>query len=145
MKAAVLLASLIVAGAGTTALVACTTTNPGGDGNASADPSSHRFKCFDPAMVRNFESVDDHTMVITTNWNDAFKLTLGPACIDLDTSAMVGIKSRTGFGDVCGPFDADIIYSDLGRERPQTCSITAVEHLTGDAAAPYVGKAKARQ
>ena len=142
MKAAVLLASLIVAGAGTTALVACTTTNPGGTSNAAADPNSHRFKCFDPAMVRNFESVDDHTMVITTDWNDAFKLTLGPACIGLDTSTMIGIRSRSGVGDVCGPFDADIIYSDIGERPRQSCSITAVEHLTGDAAAPYVGTRK---
>ncbi len=141
MKASALLASLIVVGAGA-ALVACTTTPPSGDGAPQA--SSNRYACFDPAMVRNFQSIDDHTMVITSGWNQAYELKLGPACIGLDTSSMIGIRSRTGVGDVCGPFDADILYSDIGSRPVQSCSITAVRHLEGEEAAPYV-MAKKRQ
>ena len=142
MKAAVLLASVIVVGAGAALLAACATTAPA-DGQSAAY-NENRYKCFDPSNVRNFMSVDDHTMVITSGWNEAYELKLGPACFGLDTSAMIGIRSRTGVGDICGPFDADILYSDLGDRHPQSCSVTAVRHLTGEEAAPYV-TAKKRQ
>ncbi len=140
MKAAVVLAALIVAGT-CAALVACTST-PSGDPNATTANADNRYQCFDPAHVRSFQNVDDHTMVITSDWNQAYELKLGPACFDLDTSAMIGLRSRTGVGDVCGPFDADIVYSDMGSRPPQTCSITGVRHLTGDEAAAYVAPKK---
>ena len=141
MKAAAFLASLIVTAAGIV-LVACASTAPSG-GTASAG-TSDRYKCFDPNMVRGFQSVDDHTMIITSDWNQAYELKLGPACIGLDTSFMIGIRSRFSAGDVCGPFDAEILYNDMGSRPTQTCAITGIRHLTGDEAEKYVGKAKPR-
>lgn len=99
-----------------------------------------RHACFDPDNVRNFQTLNDNTMIVTTDWNEAYELKLGGVCIGLDTSFMVGIHSRSGM-DVCGPFDADIVYNDMGGLRhAQECPIVEVRHLTGDEAAPYVVK-----
>ncbi len=102
-------------------------------------PTTDRYRCFDPSMVRGFQTVDDHTLVVTSDWNQAYKLTLGGVCFGLDTTFAIGLKSRSGMMDVCGPFDADIIFrDDLGAGRHQQCPIIAMKHLTGDEAAPYV-------
>ncbi len=67
----------------------------------------------------------------------------GP-CIGVDTSFTIGIRSRFGAMDICGPFDADIVYQEMGHERVAQCTITEVKHLTGDDAAPYIGKPKSK-
>ena len=144
MKASAILASSLITVAGIV-LVACATTPPAGDGTGATALANDRYKCFDPNMVRGFQSVNDHTMVITSDWNQAYELQLGPACFGLDTSFMIGIHSRFGGGDICGPFDAEILYNDMGSRPTQACAITGVRHLTGAEAEPYVGKPKPRQ
>lgn len=97
-----------------------------------------RQQCFNPDFVRDFITVDDHKVIITTGRNQAYELTLGGVCSGLDTSLTIGIRTRFSGGDVCGPFDADVVFGGFGGDRLQSCPITKVRHLQGDEAEPYV-------
>ncbi|ESQ84557.1 hypothetical protein AEAC466_09400 [Asticcacaulis sp. AC466] len=113
---------------------------PNPESRVNRDPRA----CFDPAHVRSFNTINDHKMIIVSDWNEAYELELGGACMGIDTSMRIGIRSRgLGMADVCGPMDAEIFYSDLSGNRVQSCTVTSVHHLTGDEAAPYVMKRKA--
>jgi len=145
MKSPALLAAALAAAAAITTVAATSYAMSGRPSSSAPKPAGDRYQCFDPSNVRGFQSINDHKMVITTDWNQAYELELGGVCIGLDTSFMVGIRSRMGAMDVCGPFDADIVYNDMGGIRHvQSCPITAVRHLTGDEAAPYVVQRKSR-
>lgn len=110
---------------------------------AAADTSAkHDSKaCFDPNWVRGFQAKDDNTIIITSDDNQAYELQVGPACIGLDTSIQIAIRSRHGMMDICGPLDADIFYGDGGRDF-ERCPVLSVRHLQGDEATPYVYKAR---
>ncbi|EGF90270.1 hypothetical protein ABI_32860 [Asticcacaulis biprosthecium C19] len=107
---------------------------PDGD---SRELTRSRSKCFDPDFVRSFDTVNNHKIVVTSDRNEAFELTLGGVCIGLDTSFQIGIRSRHGFSDICGPFDGDIVWSD-GLRGLQSCPITDMRRLEGEEAAEYV-------
>ncbi len=102
--------------------------------------SADRHACFDPDWVRGFQTKDDQTIIIMSSDNKAFELKLGGICSGLDSSVQMGIRSRHGMSQVCGPFDADIIYDDMG--SPRACSIVSVRHLEGEEAEPYVRTAR---
>jgi len=112
---------------------------------SSPAPNMDRNRCFDPSDIRNFESVDEHKMIIVSNRNEAYELSLTGPCMGIDTSFAIGIRSRFGTMDICGPFDGEILYREMGEEHLAQCSITEVKHLTGDAAAPYVNTTKAKR
>jgi len=107
------------------------------DRSASADKSSSsdRYKCFDPQFTDGFQTVDDHRVVVTSDQDEPYELTVMGPCIGLDSTFALGLRTRHGAVDICGPFDAEIVYRDMG--RLQTCQIMSVRHLTGDEAAPY--------
>jgi len=138
MKSPALLAAALAVAAAVTTIAATSYAMSGRPSSSAPRPGGDRYQCFDPNQVRGFQTISDNKMIITSDWNQAYEIQLGGVCIGLDTSFMVGIRSRSGM-DVCGPFDADIIYNDMGGIRHvQSCPITSVRHLTGDEAAPYV-------
>jgi hypothetical protein len=96
-----------------------------------------RHQCFDPKFLRGFQTAGDNNIVITSDDNQAYELTLGGACIGLDSTFMIGIRSRLPMSDICGPFDAEIVYNDFG---PRRCPIIAMRHLQGADADPYIYK-----
>lgn len=102
----------------------------------AASGEHDRQQCFDPAWVRNFQTDSDHKVIIVSERNQAYELTLGGVCIGLDTSFRLGFRQRRGASQVCGPFDADVVWDDMGELK--SCPITAMRHLTGDEAKPYV-------
>jgi hypothetical protein len=115
---------------------------PATDNKPARDPRA----CFDSAQVRSFQTEKDDKMIIISNWNEAYELTLSPACIGLDSSFRIGIKSRgSGINDICGPFDGEIVYSDMGDRPLKTCPIQAVRHLTSAEAAVYGIKPRAEK
>jgi hypothetical protein len=140
MKKHVLLVTLLAAGIGLGSLTVASAMSgrPSSDVKPGRDPRA----CFDPTFVDGFQTPDDRTMIITSG-REAYKLSLTGACIGLDTSFVVGIRSRYPMAEVCGPFDADILYRD--GDRHQTCQITAVKHLSPEEAAEFTGRKPAGQ
>ncbi len=132
--------AMFVAAALGVVVVAAVSVAPTQAGSArpgsGVSPGSDRDACFDPTFVRGFQTVNDHKVIITSDRNQAYEVELAGVCIGLDTSFQLGIRSRHGSMDVCGPFDADVVWEDMG--RLQSCPISSVRHLTGDEAAPYV-------
>jgi len=138
MKKSTCIAALVAAGFGivvvTGAALAMSAGRPTSDNKTARDPRA----CFDSSQVRSFQTEKDDKIIIISNWNEAYELTMTPACIGLDSSFRIGIKSRgSGLNDICGPFDGEIVYSDMGDRPLKTCPIQAVRHLTPEEAVAY--------
>ncbi|WP_443750701.1 DUF6491 family protein [Asticcacaulis solisilvae] len=130
-----LLVSLLIAGIGLGSLGVASAMS--GRPSTGVKPGHDPHACFDPTFVDGFQTPDDHTMIVTQG-HEAYKLSLTGVCIGLDTSFVVGIRSRYPMADVCGPFDAEILYRD--GDRRQSCQITEVRHLSPEEAAEYTGR-----
>lgn len=146
MKITTLITSAVMAVAGA-AVVAGATFAP----SEAMSPRPHsgdapprdRYACFDPNFVQGFQSIGDNKIVVTSSHNQVYELSLGGICFGLDTTFAIGIRSRNGMSNVCGPFDADIVFRDMGgRDRVQACPIMQVRHLTGDEAEKYAPQRK---
>lgn len=132
-----LVAGLGAGGMGAAGLALAMSSRPAQDDVGTRD----RYRCFDPKFLRGFQTTGDNKVVITSDQNQAYELTLGGACIGLDSTFMIGIRSRYALSDICGPFDADIVYNDFG---PRRCPIVAMRHLQGAEAEPYIYKRSAK-
>ena len=143
MKKSICVAALFAAGLGTFAVgglaLAMSAGRPSPENKAARDPRA----CFDSSQIRSFQTEKDDKMIIISNWNEAYELTMAPACIGLDSSFRIGIKSRgAGLNDICGPFDGEIIYCDMGDRPLKSCPIQSVRHLTPTEAVAYGIKPK---
>ncbi len=139
MKTSALLVPLIIAGIGIGGITAASAMS-GKPGGSHPSVTGDRDRCFDTTFISSFQTLSDNKVIIVSDRDQAYQLTLGGVCIGLDTSFMIGIRSRMGNDEVCGPFDADIVYNDMGGIREhQECPITDVRHLSPEEAAPYVG------
>jgi len=129
------LGSVVVGGIAVTgAALAMSAGRPAPDNKPARDPRA----CFDASQVQNFQTEKDNKIIIISNWNEAYELTMMPACIGLDSSFRIGIKSRVnGMNNICGPFDGEIVYSDMGDRPLKTCPIQAIRHLTPEEAVAY--------
>lgn len=146
MKTSTCIAALVAAGLGAlvvgTAALAMSAGRPAPDNKPARDPRA----CFSSSQVRNFQTEKDDKIIIIADSDDAYELTMTPACIGLDASFRIGIKSRgTGLNDICGPFDGEIVYSDMGDRPLKSCPIQAVRHLTPEEAAAYGVKPRAEK
>lgn len=122
-------------GLGAVTLASAMSSKPGNAPSVNGD----RYRCFDSDFIRGFQTVGDSKIIITSDQNQAYELTLGGVCIGIDTSFMIGVRPRMGSTEICGPFDADIVYNDNGGiHEHSSCPISNVRHLQGDEAAPYV-------
>lgn len=134
MKLSALLASglIVAAGLGGIGMAWAASNRP----DSNVDPGRDRNACFDPDFIRGFQTPGNGKVVILANNNEAYELTV-PACIGLEDSMFIGLKTRHG-GDICGPFDADVVYENFGRR--DVCSVSNVRHLQGEEAAEYIRK-----
>ena len=146
MKKSTAIACLIAVGLGMVAVTGAALAMSAGRPSGDVQPGRDRYACFDPAQVRSFDTVSDHKVIITSDRNEAYELTLTGMCFGLQNSFGIGIKSRMGgMSDICGPFDGEIVFRDQGNDRIERCSISDVRHLTGEEAAPYVVKRKSER
>ncbi len=138
MKTQALLASLMIvsAGIGGIAAIGGVASAMSSRPSTSVKPTGDRDRCFDSQFIRGFQTPNDHTVIIISDRNQAYELQLGGVCIGLDSSFAIGVRPRHGMDEICGAFDADIVYEGMDRHSP--CPVTSVRHLTGDEAAPYV-------
>lgn len=141
MKKSAVMASVAVVAAGITLLgglgiASAMSSRPG----ESVKPARDRDACFDANFIRGFQTPSDHKLIIISDRNQAYELTLGGPCWGLDTSMAIGVRTR-GVSEVCGPFDADIVFRDsMGGQRLQQCRVVDVRHLQGAEADEYVDK-----
>jgi hypothetical protein len=146
MKKSTTIACLIAVGLGTAAVTGAALAMSAGRPSSDVQPGKDRYACFDPSQVRGFDTINDHKIIITSDRNEAYELTLSGVCFGLQTSFGIGIQSRMGgMSDICGPFDGEIVFRDQGTDRVERCSISQVRHLTGEEAAPYVFKRKSER
>lgn len=134
MKISTLLTSglIIAAGLGGIGVAWAASNRPSGN----VDPGRDRNACFDPDFIRGFQTPGNGKVIILANNNEAYELTV-PACIGLEDSMFIGLKTRHG-GDVCRAFDADVVYESFGRR--DVCRVSDVRHLQGEEAAEYIRK-----
>jgi hypothetical protein len=135
MKISAILVSglIVVAGLGGIGIASAASNRP----SDNVDPGRDRRACFDPDFIRGFQTPGNGKVVIIDSKNEAYELTV-PACIGLESSMYVGLKTRHG-GDVCGAFDADVVYEGLSGRR-EVCRVSNVRHLQGEEAADYIRK-----
>jgi len=114
------------------------TSKPGGD----VKPGTDRYRCFNPTFMRGFQTPSDSKLIVESDDNQAYELTMAGPCFGLQDSFAIGIRSRTGMSEVCDAFDADIVFRDHTMEQRRECHVAAIRHLTGDEAAPYVTPSK---
>jgi hypothetical protein len=129
------LGGVVVGGIAVTgAALAMSAGRPAPENKPARDPRA----CFDSSQVQSFQTEKNGNIIIISNWNEAYELTMAPACIGLDSSFRIGIKSRVnGMSNICGPFDGEIVYSDMGDRPLKTCPIQAIRHLTPEEAVAY--------
>lgn len=123
---------IIAAGLGGIGMAWAASNRPSGN----VDPGRDRNACFDPDFIRGFQTPGNGKVIILANNNEAYELTV-PACIGLEDSMFIGLKTRHG-GDVCRAFDADVVYESFGRR--DVCRVSDVRHLQGEEAAEYIRK-----
>lgn len=141
-SALVAVAAAAIAGFGGMGMADAMSPRPGDTASGASD----RYRCFDSENIRNFDFKDSRHLIIVSDFGQAYELELGGACIGLDTAFRIGVKTRMGSSQVCGAFDADIVYSDpMSLREVDTCPVTGVRHLTGDEAAAYVPARSKRQ
>ncbi len=114
------------------------TGKPSGD----VKPGTDRYRCFNPTFTRGFQTPSDSTLIIETDDNQAYELTMAGPCFGLQDSFAIGIRSRTGMNQVCDAFDANILFRDQAMGGRRECSVSAIRHLTGDEAAKYITTSK---
>lgn len=124
---------IVAAGLGGIGMASAASNRP----NDNVNPGRDRRACFDPDFIRGFQTPGNGKVVILASNNEAYELIV-PACIGLEDSMYIGLKARHG-GDVCGPFDADVVYEGLSGRR-EVCRVSGVRHLQGEEAADYVRK-----
>lgn len=91
-------------------------------------------KCFRSDDIDRFNPVDSRTMVIETYGRQHYKLQLSGACMGIEDAFRIGVKTRAGSSNICGGFDAEILYSDSGSGRLAKCNITDVTPITKEEA-----------
>lgn len=108
--------------------------------SASAQPDREREaatpaqkemrKCFRSDDIDRFNPVDSRTMIVETYGHQNYKLELSGACMGIEDAFRIGIRTRAGAINVCGGFDAEVLYSEPGSGRLARCHITDVKAIT---------------
>lgn len=101
---------------------------------ASAPAQKEMRKCFRSDDVDRFNPIDSRTMIVETYGRKHYRLELSGACMGIEDAFRIGIRTRAGALNVCGGFDAEILYSDPGSARLTRCQITDVKPITKEEA-----------
>ncbi|MFT3997692.1 MAG: DUF6491 family protein [Asticcacaulis sp.] len=87
---------------------------------------SNPNRCFRSDDIDRFNPVDTRTMVIETYAHQHYKLTLAGGCMGIEDALRIGVKTRGGTSYICGSFDADILYNELGSGGLGKCAVIEV-------------------
>jgi Family of unknown function (DUF6491) len=137
-----IIAAAMVSGLGL--VVAGCAANPETVAQAS-DPSGKDAQCFYVDDVRSYFTPNDDVMVVETHRKQNYALTIAPACMGLDNAGRIGLRSRSGMTRVCGPFDAEVLYTEFGDNRLKRCNITDVRAVTQAESDVLTGADKAKK
>lgn len=134
-----LLTVAVLAATGFTALSllpaqAQSSAKPDYERKADTPAQKEMRKCFRSDDIDRFNPVDSRTMVIETYNRQHYKLQLSGACMGIEDAFRIGVKTRAGSSNICGGFDAEILYSDSGSGRLAKCNITDVTPITKEEA-----------
>lgn len=90
--------------------------------------------CFYTDDVKDFETVDNDTLRVTTYRRESFDLEV-PGCMGLDHAVQVAIVSR--FNDrICSAFDGEVMFEDQLGGRCPIVSVKAVQKPAKEEAKP---------
>lgn len=110
------------------------------DNTGTAKPkakSNRNESCFYADNIERFYTEDDDSMMVTDYRGRSFRLDLTGACFGIDTALKLAIRTK-GSRQVCGPFDADVVYSDdTSGGRLRSCMIRNVTALSKEEADAY--------
>jgi hypothetical protein len=99
--------------------------------------------CFFINDVRDYQTIKDDALIIEARRGQFFKLELSGGCFGIDSALEIGLKGRSGFNRVCGAFDAEVVYRDIGsRHGLARCAITDITAITQDEAKALTSKPK---
>lgn len=125
LKASLLMTSLAAVAAGAVIAGAVSARE---DKPVAAKPDKPGPTCLDAGHTGRFHVVDDHTLLVYDNWQNAYKLDIGGPCRSMTDMSQFGFVFN-GTSQVCRAHDAKLLYSQNG-ERPVTCLINGVTPLT---------------
>lgn len=87
-------------------------------------------QCFRTNDIRGFDNDDRRKLIVETYSGDFYELGLMAGCMDIDHAMKLGFRGRNGSDRVCGGFDAEILYRELGSGRLSRCQVTNVRPFT---------------
>ena len=108
-------------------LAGCETSSP-----PMATAGDVPSQCFDRQQIVSLMPQTSRSLDVVTSGGEAYELTLGSSCLDLQAQSRPVIKPRTG-DRICGTGDADVFYA--GSNIPQECRVTVVRRLSAEEAA----------
>ncbi|MDC7694874.1 DUF6491 family protein [Asticcacaulis sp. DXS10W] len=139
MKTLMTVAALAAAGLTTLSLLPAQAQSVGAESSAPPEREAPKAqkdmrKCFRSEDIDRFNPIDSRTMVIETYGHQHYRLELSGACMGIEDAFRIGVRTRGGSIQVCGGFDAEILYSEPGSGRLTRCNITDVKPITKDEA-----------
>ncbi|MDI7774293.1 DUF6491 family protein [Asticcacaulis sp. EMRT-3] len=94
----------------------------------AADMNKMAPKCLDGQHTGRMHVVNDHTLLVYDQWQNAYKLDIGGPCRSMSDMSHFGFEFQ-GSTQICRAHDAMLLYS-VDRERPVKCLINGVTPLT---------------
>jgi hypothetical protein len=104
---------------------------------SSAPPRS----CFWSREVTGFSAPDDHTVYLRVGVRDVYRLDLMGACLNVDWTQGVALKTRAGADYICDGLDLELIVPDRPM-GPQHCAVSNLRKLTPAEVAALPKKAR---
>ncbi len=98
------------------------------DDRDSRDTTASAPRCLDSQHIGRKHVVDANTLLVYDDWGNAFKLSIGGPCGNMDDYSHIGFE-YDGSDQICGAHDAKILYSKWD-EPPVTCIINGVQPLS---------------
>ena len=111
-------------------LGACSSTSSGARSDTAsapraAPPPSGHTGCFDPALARGYQALDDDVLLVDAGRN-FFRVQLEATCFGTDWAPELHFVGDPITGRICGRFGERIIY------KSQSCMIERVDWITPD-------------
>jgi hypothetical protein len=113
----------VVAIAGAMALQPSQAREPD-EGQAKASP-----RCLDTRYTGRMHVVNDHTLLVYDRFDNAYQIEHGGGCKSMDDYSQIGFVLN-GSSDVCGPHDAQLLYSPTGHGSRTTCIISGFKSVS---------------
>jgi hypothetical protein len=95
----------------------------------AADPGRLAPRCLDGDHTGRFHVIDDHTLLVYDQSQNAYKLDIGGPCRSMTDMARFGFEFHGG-SQICRAHDATLLYFPTDHGGPNRCLINAVTPLT---------------